>query len=73
MHLQHPFLDAALVGVAGLGAYELWHHHHYGTWGFGNPNNHVGATGTYGAPYAYGAATGYPTSTGHHHHHHHLL
>jgi hypothetical protein len=29
MHLNHPFLDAALVGAAGLGAYELWHHHHH--------------------------------------------
>ncbi|CAF1410469.1 unnamed protein product [Adineta steineri] len=44
-HLNHPFMDAALVGAVGLGAYELWHHHHYGTWGFGNPNKHHGGGG----------------------------
>jgi hypothetical protein len=64
MHLNHPFLDAALVGGAALGAYELWHHHHYGNFGFGNPNNQLGGFGGgYGAPYGYG---------GHHHHHHFL-
>ncbi len=65
MHLNHPFLDIALVGAAGLGAYELWHHHKYGTWGFGNPYNQggFGSFGGYGgAPYGYG-----------HHHHHHLF
>jgi hypothetical protein len=45
MHLQHPFMDAALVGAVGLGAYELWHHHQYGTFGFGNPNNQGGFGG----------------------------
>jgi hypothetical protein len=44
MPLNHPFFDAALVG---LGAYELWHHHdHYGNFGFG-------------APYGYGQQFGY--------------
>ncbi|CAF1424283.1 unnamed protein product [Adineta steineri] len=47
-HLNHPFMDAALVGAVGLGAYELWHHHQYGTWGFGNPYNQGGAGGQYG-------------------------
>ncbi len=65
MHLNHPFLDAALVGAAGLGAYELWHHHHYGNFGFGNPNNQ-GGVGNYGNPYGYGQQQG-------HHHHHHFL
>jgi len=50
-HLNHPFLDAALVGVAALGAYELWHHHQYGNFGFGNPYNQGG----YGVPYGYGS------------------
>jgi len=67
MHLNHPFLDAALVGAVGLGAYELWHHHHYGTWGFGAPTNQ-GGFGGYGTQTGYGA----PTGTGHHHHHHHF-
>ena len=53
-HLQHPFLDAALVGAVGLGAYELWHHHHYGSFGFGNPNHHQGGVmNPYSAPYGY--------------------
>jgi hypothetical protein len=55
-NLQHPFLDTALVGAAGLGAYELWHHHHYGNFGFGNPYNRGGfggGFGGYGAPYGY--------------------
>jgi hypothetical protein len=51
-HLHHPFLDAALVGAVGLGAYELWHHHHYGNFGFGNPYNQ-GGFGGYGANYGY--------------------
>lgn len=61
-HLHHPFLDAALVGAVGLGAYELWHHHHYGTWGFGNPYNQGGFGGYGSVPYGNG-----------HHHHHHFL
>jgi hypothetical protein len=72
--MQHPFLDVALVGAAGLGAYELWHHHHYGNFGFGNPNNqggfggygnsnNQGGFGGYGTPYGYGP---------HHGHHHHF-
>ncbi len=61
--MQHPFLDVALVGAASLGAYELWHHHHYGNFGFGNPYNQ-GGFGGYGTPYGYGQPNG------HHHHHH---
>ncbi len=59
-HLHHPFLDAALVGAVGLGAYELWHHHQYGNFGFGNPYNQGGFGGGYGSPYGYGANYGYP-------------
>jgi hypothetical protein len=64
--MHHPFLDVALVGAAGLGAYELWHHHQYGNFGFGNPYNQggFGGSGGYGTPYGYGQ------SYGHHHHHH---
>jgi len=61
-HLNHPILDLALVGAVGLGAYELWHHHHYGNFGFGNPNNQntgfggsIDPYGGYGAP---GGSTG---------------
>jgi len=51
MHLHHPFLDAGL----GLGAYELWHHHHYGNFVFGNPyhHHHLGGYGGFGARYGY--------------------
>jgi len=56
---RHPFMDAALVGAAGLGAYELYHHHQYGNFGFGNPNNQGGFGGGYGDPNAYGAPYGY--------------
>ncbi|UJR08388.1 hypothetical protein I4U23_012659 [Adineta vaga] len=41
------------VGAVGLGAYELWHHHHYGNFGFGNPNNHGAFSSPYGASYGY--------------------
>ncbi len=51
-HLHHPFLDAALVAAAGLGAYELWHHHHYDNFGFGNSYNQ-GGFGGYGVNYGY--------------------
>jgi hypothetical protein len=66
MHLNHPFLDAALVGAVGLGAYELWHHHQYGNFGFGAPNNPQAGFGGYGSPYGYGQPHG-------HHHHHHFI
>jgi hypothetical protein len=55
---MHPFFDAAVVGLAG---YELWHHHHYGNFGFGNPYNHYnnGFGGGYGgSPYGYGVPYG---------------
>jgi len=62
-HLNHPILDAALVGAAGLGAYELYHHHEYGNFGFGDPYNQGGFGGGYGGGYgdpnAYGAPYGY--------------
>ena len=58
--MHHPFLDAALVGGAGLGAYELYHHHEYGNFGFGNPyggggfgGGGGGFGGGYGSPYGY--------------------
>jgi hypothetical protein len=50
MHLNHPFLDAALVGLVG---YELWHYHHYGNFGFGNPYRHQHLLGGFGTPYGY--------------------
>ena len=54
---HHPFLDAALIGGAGLGAYELYHHHQYGNFGFGNPYGGGlgggGFGGGYGSPYGY--------------------
>ncbi|UJR07919.1 hypothetical protein I4U23_012202 [Adineta vaga] len=55
-HHHHPFLDAALVGGVALGAYELYHHHQYGNFGFGNPYNGGGYGGSYGygSPYGYG-------------------
>jgi hypothetical protein len=62
MPIEHPFLDAALVGGAGLGAYELYHHHQYGNFGFGNPYNGGfggGYGGGYGGPYGYGSPYGY--------------
>jgi hypothetical protein len=31
--------EIALAGAVGLGAYELYHHHQYGNFGFGNPYN----------------------------------
>jgi hypothetical protein len=65
-HHHHPLLDVALVGAAGLGAYELYHHHQYGNFGFGNPyNQNTGFGGfggydsPYGSPYGYGAPGGY--------------
>jgi hypothetical protein len=68
--MHHPFLDIAAVGAVGLGAYELWHHHHYGTFGFGNPNKQGGMGGQYsqGGFGGYGAPSGYGNHHGHHHH-----
>ncbi|CAF0713151.1 unnamed protein product [Adineta steineri] len=66
--MHHPFLDMVIVGAVGLGAYELWHHHHYGNFGFGNPYNHAGFGG-YSNPYGYSAPYGF----NHPHHHHHVL
>lgn len=71
--MMHALEEAALVGAIGLGAYELYHLHKYGTLGFGNPyNQSYGSTG-YGDPYGYGTQMGYttmPPPTHHHHHHH---
>ncbi|CAF0758254.1 unnamed protein product [Adineta steineri] len=67
--MHHPFLDMAIVGAVGLGAYELWHHHHYGNFGFGNPYNQAGFGG-YSNPYGYGTPYGFNHP---HHHHHHVL
>jgi hypothetical protein len=58
-HLNHPVLDVALAGAAGLGAYELYHHHQYGNFGFGNPYNQNMGFGGYGDPYGYGAPGGF--------------
>lgn len=77
---MHLLRDIAIVGAVGLGAYELYHLHQYGTLGFGNPYNqgYGGYTG-YGDAYAYGTQMGYPTMTAppppptHHHHHHHQM
>jgi len=41
-----------------LGAYELWHHHQYGNFGFVNPYNQ-GGFGGYGAPASYGYGQNY--------------
>jgi hypothetical protein len=63
--------EMALAGAAGLGAYELYHHHQYGNFGFGNPyNNGMG----YGSPYGYNNM-GFGGFGGPHHghHHHHFL
>jgi hypothetical protein len=58
--------ELALAGAVGLGAYELYHHHKYGNFGFGNPyNNSFG----YGSPYGYN--TGFGGS--HHGRHHHIF
>ncbi|CAF3572675.1 unnamed protein product [Rotaria socialis] len=79
--------ELALVGAAAaFGAYELYHHHKYGNFGFGNPyNNSSGYTGYgnqygydseygYGNPSGYGSEYGYgQTGYGHHHHHHHHM
>ena len=56
---HHLLRDIGLAGAAGLGGYELWHHHHYGNFGFGNPYNQGTGFGGYGAPYGYGAPGGF--------------
>ncbi|CAF4916961.1 unnamed protein product, partial [Rotaria socialis] len=44
--------ELALAGAVGLGAYELYHHHQYGNFGFGNPyNNNNNNSFGYGDPY----------------------
>ncbi|CAF1148646.1 unnamed protein product [Rotaria sp. Silwood1] len=63
MHHHHHLLgDALLAGAVGFGAYELWHHHQYGNFGFGNPYNYD-MSGGYGSPYGYGSF-GYPSYGG---------
>ena len=63
--------EVALAGAVGLGAYELYHHHQYGNFGFGNPNHQSFGMGGYGDPYGYGN-TGFGQQFGHHQHHHFL-
>lgn len=70
--------EAALVGAIGLGAYELYHVHQYGSLGFGNPYNQgagfpgFGGGAAYGNPYGYNPqmGMGYGGMPPHHHHHH---
>ena len=57
-HHHHLLRDVGIAGAVGLGAYELWHHHQYGNFGFGNPNNQGYGYGGYGTPYGYGAPYG---------------
>lgn len=64
---------AALLGATGLGAYELYHHHRYGNFGFGNPYRHH-ALVAIGGPYGYGVPYGYAyTGVGYPHHHRHRI
>jgi hypothetical protein len=67
MHNHHLLRDVGLAGAAGLGGYELWHHHQYGDFGFGNPYNQGfgnGGYGGYGSPYGYGAPGGFGSGFG---------
>ncbi|CAF2662103.1 unnamed protein product [Rotaria sp. Silwood2] len=59
MHHHHLLGDALLAGAVGLGAYELWHHHQYGNFGFGNPYNQGGMFGGYDSSYGYGPYASY--------------
>jgi hypothetical protein len=58
-----PFGIIRGIELLGLVGYELWHKHHYGTWGFGDPNkknnnnnynyNQGYGYGRYATPYGY--------------------
>ena len=68
--------EAALAAGIGLGAYELYHHHRYGNFGFGNPYNNGGGFqnfGGYGSSYGYGAPSGFGGGGFGHHHHHRMF
>ena len=54
MHHPHLLRDVALAGAVGLGGYELWHLHHYGNFGFGDPYQQNYNYGGYTTPYGYG-------------------
>ena len=64
--------EVVLAGAIGLGMYELYHHHHYGNFGFGNPNHHFFGGQGYTNPYGYDNM-GFNQPTGYHHHHRHHL
>lgn len=54
-HHHHLLRDVAMTGAAGLVGYELWHHHQYGNFGFGNPYQQQNFNyGGYAAPGGYG-------------------
>ncbi len=58
-HHHHLLRDVAIAGAIGVGAYELWHLHHYGNLGFGNPYNQNGGLGSlFGSSYGYGGGYG---------------